>query len=271
MTETPPQLAGVLDAVLSTARALLQCELVAVNVLSGDAIVTARAAGHLPGLSPGVRARRTDTLCHLLLAGAEPAALDLAVEPAFAAAPAVADLALRTYVGVPVQDADQRVVGTLCGFDRRLLEVDDRKLEVLQGLAAVLTPYAGMLATADASIVRRDGSWLVQGVDPAGTGTALAALLGDPGVPPVRERDWLLANVELLEAATQRRVAVEQAVGRVSERLGVPPLNAFRALQREARDRTGSVDADGLRAAEHSGAPHRLSGPAAGEAAGSRR
>lgn len=252
MTETPPQLAGVLDAVLATARALLRCELVAVNVLTPEAVVTARATGHLPGLSPGVRARRTDTLCHLLLAGAEPpAARDLQRDPVFGAAPAVADLGLRTYVGVPVQDAGQRVVGTLCGFDRRLLDVDERKVEVLQGLAAVLTPYADVLATADASIVRRDGGWLVEGVDPAGTGTALAALLGDDvAVPPSRERDWLVANVEVLEAATQRRVAVEQAVGRVSERLGVPPLDAFRALQQAAIDQAGEVDAATLKAAE---------------------
>ena len=250
----PPQtgrVLGVLDAVLGTARELLGCELVALNVLTDESVVTARAQGHLPGLSPGTRASRTDTLCHLLLAGTVPTATVVRTAPHLAGNPSVQDLAVRTYVGVPVADDEQHVVGTLCGFDRRELQVDPRSLVVLEQLAAVLSPYAAELAALDATIVRRQGAWLVEGVEPEGTGTALAALLaGGIDVPPVQEREWLVANVATLEAATRDRTAVEQAVGRVAERLGVPPREAFARLQDHARRRHGRVDAETLRGSE---------------------
>lgn len=252
---------GVVDGVLSAARALLHCELVALNVLDDEAVLTARVQGHLPGLSPGVRVSRTDTLCHLLVGGAPGATSDAPSDVHYAAAPAVSDLGLRSYVGVPVRDRDQRVVGTLCGFDREPVEVDQGALDVLQGLADVLTPYAGQLRDLDVSVARRDGRWLVDGVpgevprpdqvpEPA-SGAALAALLPGGGqARPSDEKAWLVGVVDALQRGTAARVEVEQAVGRVAERLGLSPLEAYRVLEQAAAQAGAPVDSAGLAAAE---------------------
>lgn len=259
--EELPRVVGVVDGVLAAARALLHCELVALNVLSEDAVLTARAQGHLPGLSPGVKASRSDTLCHLLVGGAPAATSDAPADLAYAAAPAVSALGLRSYVGVLVRDPEDQVVGTLCGFDRGPVEVDPAALDVLQGLADVLTPYAAELRALDAGVARRDGRWLVDGVpayvpradavpEPA-SGAALAALLPGGGrARPVDERAWLTDAVGALQRATAARVEVEQAVGRVAERLGLPPLEAYRALERTAAEAGEPVDSAGLAAAE---------------------
>lgn len=253
---------GVLDGVLAAARALLHCELVALNLITPQTLLTARAQGFLPGLTPGVRSAGADTPCHLLVAGAPAVTTDAAHDVHYGGSPAVAALGLTSYVGVLVRDPDSEVVGTLCGFDRRPLSVEAGAVAVLEGLAAVLTPYAATLRELDAGVARRDGRWLVEGVpaqveEPAArvaapaSGAALAALLPGGGqARPSDERAWLTDAVEALERATATRVEVEQAVGRVAERLGVPALEAYRVLERTAAAEGSPVDSSALVAAE---------------------
>ena len=269
---------GVLDGVLSAARALLRCELVALNLVGPDTLLTARAQGHLPGLTPGARYTRTDTPCHRLLSGAPPVTTDAPHDEHYGGAPSVEALGLVSYVGVLVRDPDEEVVATLCGFDRRPLSVEQGSVAVLEGLAAVLTPYAATLRELDAGVARRDGRWLVEGVpaevaEPAGpvsapaSGAALAALLPGGGqARPSDERAWLTDAVGALERATATRVEVEQAVGRVAERLGVPALEAYRVLEQAASAAGTPVDSAALVAA----AP-RVLRPGDGAAAPSRR
>ncbi len=51
---------------------------------------------------------------------------------------AAADLGIRTYVSVPVLDADRAVVGTLCGASDRRVEVDPRHLATMQMFALLI-------------------------------------------------------------------------------------------------------------------------------------
>lgn len=244
MTAHPPpsplglaHVAAVVDGVLQAAHRLLRCELVALNRATPRDVLTARTVGALPGLTPGVATSRSDVLCDLVLAGVPHTTSDAPTDPRSAGSRSVEALGLRTYVGVPVRDRDGVVVGSLCGFDRRSLDVSESAVEVLTGLAAVLTEHADRFAELDAALARRDGLWRVQGVDAEDNPFALVALLADEPLPdPVDEEEWLRAQLRVLELTLQERVLIEQAIGVLAERLGVAPPAAYSELRGATAD-----------------------------------
>ena len=123
-----------IDAVLSTAAALLDMEVVFLGGLTEQTFTFERihARGVWPGLSDGHAVNRTDSMCHLLLTGAPAATSDAAADPVYAEARVREQLGITSYVGVPVCDREGRVVATLCGIDRSGVEVSEATWESAQ-------------------------------------------------------------------------------------------------------------------------------------------
>jgi len=235
---------SAVGAAMAAAEAVTGMEVVFLGRHTDDVSTFARVRGgeDWPGVVEGSSAPRTDTLCSRMLAGGPAATADAAGDPAFADAPMTADLGVCSYVGVPVRDASGTVVATLCGMDRRSVAVDGRAVEVLQGLADVLSAHLGTLA-ADVVIRRSGDGWSVTSPvtdDDADdtAGLVLAALLAEEAGTPLEsddEVDRLRTSVQALERALEERVTVEQAIGILVERQHRSPHESFTRLQRSAR------------------------------------
>ena len=52
---------------------------------------------------------------------------------------AARDLQIQTYVSVPLRDADDIVVGTLCGTSRSRVDLDERALHTMRMFAQLLS------------------------------------------------------------------------------------------------------------------------------------
>jgi hypothetical protein len=245
---TPTLRHPAVDAALSTAATLLGMEVVFVGALDETTFRFDRVHGSWPGLAEGLTSDRADSFCHRMLAGAPPWTPDAATDAAYADAPIRTRLGICTYVGVPIQDANGGLVGTLCGIDRTSLPVDDAKIGVLRELARIVAAHLAAGEAEGVVIRRTPEGWLVSG---AGERTGdltgamvLADLLGDdlsPGARPPRAREpvdevtRLRRAVEQLEHALAARVTVEQAIGVLSERRGLAPRDAFEQLRKVAR------------------------------------
>ncbi|HUR14697.1 MAG TPA: ANTAR domain-containing protein [Mycobacteriales bacterium] len=239
------------DAVLSTAAALLDMEVVFLGGLTDEHFTFERihARGAWPGLADGHTVDRTDSMCHRLLSGAACATADAAADPAYRDAPVREQLGVTSYVGVPVRNPAGEVVATLCGIDRAGVEVSEATIEVLRGLADVLSAQLGPLVSERIVIQRAPGgSWQVAGEPTEDLTSAmvladlLAAELGAPGRPPRGdppddELTRLKLSVRQLEHALAARVVVEQAIGVLTERQGGSPRDAFERLRKVARTR----------------------------------
>lgn len=239
------------DAALSAAARLLGMELVFLSEVSAAEFRFSRLRGAAwPGISEGTTLPRQDSLCHRLLAGAPAHTADAAHDPAYADAPARTTFGIASYVGVPIVDGRGRVLGTLCGIDRRRVEVPEPAVAVLHALAEVI---AARLA-GPAVIRRAAAGWTVDApaepdeaaVDDLVTAMTLADLLSDeadPGVRPPRagdeldDRGRLELSVRQLQHALAARVTVEQAIGVLAERQSLPPRAAFERLRKCARAR----------------------------------
>jgi hypothetical protein len=243
-----------LDAVLETASALLDMEVVFLGGLTEETFTFERihARADWPGLPDGHTVDRTASMCHRLLTGAPASTSDAATDPSYRDAPVRAELGLVSYVGVPVRDRAGVVVATLCGIDRRGVDVPGEALDVLSRLADVLTAQLGPLLS-EQVVIRRTaaGSWQV-GDEPTEDLTSamvLADLLADelPAGRPARPEEDLdeLAQLKLsirqLEHALAARVVVEQAIGVLTERQGGSPRDAFERLRKVARTRGRKV------------------------------
>lgn len=243
-----------IDAILSTAAALLDMEVVFLGGLTEQTFTFERihARGTWPGLPDGHAVDRADSMCHLLLSGAPAATSDAAADPAYGRARVREQLGIRSYVGVPVCDERGEVVATLCGIDRSGVEVSAETLDVLRKLAAVLGAHLGPLAS-ERIVIRRGahGGWEVGGeaTDDLTSAMVLADLLADDlasGRPPRHEDDLdelaqLKLSVKQLEHALAARVLVEQAIGVLTERQGGTPRDAFERLRKVARARGRKV------------------------------
>jgi hypothetical protein len=237
--------AGVVDAALSCAERLVGMEVVFLSSIDDDTFRFDRIRGaDWQGLAVGDVSPRLDSFCHRMLDGAPHATADAATDPVYAGAPIRTRLGIASYVGVPVR-RDGRVVGTLCGIDRRRVTVAADRIDVLARLADVV---AAVLGLDDDVTIRRTGSgWVVGGAHDAEDLTSamvLADLLGDDlavGSRPARptgelsETERLQVAMTQLEHALAARVTVEQAIGVLSERLGCAPRDAFETLRRVAR------------------------------------
>jgi hypothetical protein len=248
---------------MSAAASLLGMEVVFLGGLTEDTFTFERvhATSTWPGVEAGASTSRTDTFCHRLLGGAPASTADAANDPDYADAPIREVLGITSYVGVPVHDADGHVVATLCGIDRGHVEVDDRTVEVLTGLAGVISAHLGALAT-EGVVIRRasGGGWSVSdasgSVDGGGSpgdltsAMVLADLLASEVAPagrPARsegaldEIGQLRLSVKQLEHALAARVVVEQAIGVLTERQRSSPREAFERLRKVARSRGRKV------------------------------
>ncbi|HVF04686.1 MAG TPA: GAF and ANTAR domain-containing protein [Frankiaceae bacterium] len=236
------------DAALSTAATLLGMEVVFIGGLDDDTFRFDRVHGSMPGLDEGMESERTDSFCHRMLGGAPCTTADAARDDHYIDAPVREQLGIASYVGVPIRRADGAVFGTLCGIDRRNVSVDAATVGVLRELAGIIAAH---LPGDDATgvVIRRtpDGWHVGETGDPGDdltTAMVLADLLQadlDPGTrpdrgdPPADELAKLRTAVTQLEHALAARVTVEQAIGVLSERLRVPPRDAFERLRKVAR------------------------------------
>ena len=245
-----------IDAALSAAASLLGMEVVFVSTLTDDALEFSRVlGGGWPGVEEGACLRRTDSLCDRLLRGAPPVTTDAAQDPAYRDAAAVELLTIKSYVGVPIVDGSGRVLGTLCGIDHGTVDVPADALNVLTQLAAIIAESLEGGET-QVHIRRTPGGWRVEspdGVEPVDELTS-AMVLADlltaelaPGSRPPRpdgeldEVERLKVSVRQLEHALAARVVIEQAIGVLSERLGIAPRSAFDRLRKAARSRGRKV------------------------------
>lgn len=245
---------STLDAVLSTASALLDMEVVFLGGMTDETFTFERvqARAEWPGVDEGRTVDRTASMCHRMLSVGPATTADAAADPVFADAPVRAELGIRSYAGVPVRDSGGTVVATLCGIDRRGVEVGPEALEVLARLAEVLSVQLGPLV-AERIVIRRtpSGGWQV-GDEPTEDLTSamvLADLLADElpqGRPPrpeeqLDETAQLRLSVRQLEHALAARVVVEQAIGVLTERQGGSPRESFERLRKVARARGRKV------------------------------
>jgi len=97
----------------------LSLELWMITRRDGEELSVIASLGDV-GVSTGMSLPWNDTVCARMASGEGPrAAPDLAEIPAYVCAPVARRFGLGAYVGVPIEDAGG-VVGTLCGFDRRV-------------------------------------------------------------------------------------------------------------------------------------------------------
>lgn len=226
-------------------------EVVFIGGLSDDEFSFERVHGALPGVEEGARLPRSDSFCHRLVNGAPMATADAAHDPAYADVPAREAFGVSSYVGVPVRSANGRIVGTLCGVDRRSVPVPEESRQILTALAGVIEAHIG--DGNDRVVLRRtsDG-WRVNGQseDELTTAMVLADLLAEDMSPPHRppradeatdEVQRLQLAIGQLEHALAARVVVEQAIGVMAERQHLAPRAAFERLRKAARSRGRKV------------------------------
>lgn len=236
-------------AALATAADLLGMEVVFIGGLTDDEVAFVRVHGNLPGIDEGRTIPRTDAFCHRLLAGAPSSTADAAHDPAYADVPARTEFGITSYVGVPVRDPSGKVVGTLCGVDRRPVPVPAATLAVLDELAGVIEAHID--GEKSVLLRRMPGGWRVgDAAEPDLTSAmVLADLLAEgfePAGRPARpeatdELSRLRAAVVQLEHALTARITVEQAIGVLAERQHLTTRAAFERLRKAARSRGRKV------------------------------
>jgi hypothetical protein len=235
----------VVDAALRCASALVGMEVVLVTVRDGDRYRFGRVLGSWEGLEEGAEGAWADTFCSLMLGGAPPATADAPHDPHYSAAPLREAFGVTSYVGVPVRARSGGVLGTLCCVDHGHVPVTDATIGVLHELADIVATR--MESPRPEVVVRRTPSGWIAGDEEAPCLTSamvLADLLAEDLDPPPRpakpqtppeEADRLRLAVAQLEHALVARVAVEQAIGVLAERLRVRPRDAFELLRKVAR------------------------------------
>ena len=235
----------IVDAALATAATLLGMEVVFIGSLNETTFCFERVRGEFPGLTQGTSSDRADSFCHRMLAGAPPATADAAKDAFYQAAPIRTQLAITSYVGVPIHGDHGEIIGTLCGLDRRHVEVPESSIAVLRELAEIVRLHID--DQLQGAVIRRtpDG-WQVgtEAADGVLSAMVLADLIAPELEPPIRpprmtddadEVGRLRGTVAQLEHALAARVVVEQAIGVLTERLGYPPRECFERLRRVAR------------------------------------
>lgn len=249
---------GVIDAALSCASTLVGMEVVFISSIDDVNLRVDRQTGQMEGICEGTSMARSDTFCARMLAGAPRHTAHAETDVAYVDTPIRELLGIRSYVGVPIHDGRGEVIGTLCGIDRGVVEVDETVLGVLEELASIISahlsqaePYEDLepdpaSRPRDVVIRRTPGGWAVGGEvsEDLTSAMVLADLLADDVLPTSRppRPNAELTEVERLRVATTQlehalaaRVLVEQAIGVLSERLAVSPREAFELLRRVAR------------------------------------
>lgn len=240
---------AIVDAALSTAATLLGMEVVYVGFIDRerDTYRFDRVVGETGQITEGEVVDFADTFCQRMLAGASPMTCDAAADPVYGTIPPHPGITVVSYVGVPIRDQAGEVIGTLCGFDSRRIELGDHVVGVLTELASVISARVATRPLDDVLIRRTPAGWSVGDVAHETSLTAamvladlLAADVSPPSRPERAEGDLdevarLRASVAQLEHALAARVVIEQGIGVVAARSGVTPREAFEALRRVAR------------------------------------
>jgi GAF domain-containing protein len=99
------------------------------------------AAHGLPGPMASVRQTGLDfSICQYAVASGRPLILgDTRADPVLAAHPAVAEMGVSAYAGIPLIDPQGQAFGTLCVIDVAVRDWDDGRLATLARLAQIAT------------------------------------------------------------------------------------------------------------------------------------
>ncbi len=99
----------------------------------------------LPEIPAGERKKLSQTICrHVVSSGAPLVVADTRTHPLARNEPAILELGLGAYLGVPLLTAANEVVGVLCTVDRHAREWSPAQVEIAEGLAAAVMTEIGM-------------------------------------------------------------------------------------------------------------------------------
>jgi PAS domain S-box-containing protein len=114
-----------------------------------DEILFAGITG-LPEIQAGERKTLSQTICrHVVSSGSSLVVPDTETHPLAMHEPAILELGLGAYLGVPLTTAAGEVIGVLCTVDRHAREWSQAQIEIAEGLAAAVMTEIG-LRTAEA-------------------------------------------------------------------------------------------------------------------------
>jgi diguanylate cyclase (GGDEF)-like protein/PAS domain S-box-containing protein len=136
---------NVSQMVLRTARRLLGMDLAFLAEIDGDRLVFRDLEGDRAAFDLDVddSIPMADSFCQRMLDGRTDGRVpDAAADPEHATLPVTIDAGIGAYIGAPVQLADGRVLGTLCGLRSTAAPtMTEQDLELVRGLAQVVARH----------------------------------------------------------------------------------------------------------------------------------
>ncbi len=133
-----------LDAAINETLALLSdligIGLTMIHRLEGDNLIVSHACDRIGlGISPPLVVRRTDTFCDSVLASLAPLIVpDADADARWRELPGKLLVGTRSYISVPIVLEGDRVFGTLCAHDRRVLELGQPEIDAMRVLARII-------------------------------------------------------------------------------------------------------------------------------------
>lgn len=190
---------------------------------------------------PWARTRQTPlshSLCHHVVASREPFTVaDTRADERTAASPAIDDLGVLGYAGVPLTDDVGRVLGSLCAIDNRPRRWSAEDLAALRDLAAACSAELRLrIASSQRELARRGEARARERADvmQQGTRTALKrsqlllraadALADTTGLSEVRQRVSELVSGDLKPHYVGLVLAERRRMRRLIDRTGVAPM-----------------------------------------------
>ncbi|MEH3055052.1 MAG: diguanylate cyclase [Patulibacter minatonensis] len=168
-----PEVAGsVSQIVLSTTRRLLGMDLAFLSQIDGDQIIFRDLEGDAAafGLEIDDHADVSGTFCARMLDGRiDGLVADTSIDPEHATLPVTQDCGIGAYIGAPVELADGRVLGTLCGVrSEAVTMLSDADLSLIRGLAQTIATHIQGLLGPDPSPDDIEAAWqqTVQRISP---------------------------------------------------------------------------------------------------------
>lgn len=138
--------AQALDRIAQVACRVLGVPVALVNLIGSDEQRFVGCSGGEPWTSLG-QMPITAGFCPFTLASGQPYAIDdTRADPALADNPAVRELGVVAYAGVPLRTAGGEPIGTLCALDYEPREWGDEELELLSDLSAAVIAELQLLA-----------------------------------------------------------------------------------------------------------------------------
>jgi PAS domain S-box-containing protein len=123
---------------------------------AADGIVFAGITG-LPEIQAGERKLLSDTICrHVVSSGTPLVVPDTKMHPLACDEPAILELGLGAYLGVPLTTAEGEVIGVLCSVDRHAREWSQAQIEIAEGLAAAVITEIGLRTSIAAAALQAE-------------------------------------------------------------------------------------------------------------------